>query len=122
MAAPPARIEFAASTVDVPPAEPAALVLVKRSGNVHGDSSFSWWTESGTAKPGEDFSPVAPHVEHFTDGESSMRLSISLAGVARQQARSFYVVLSDPSEGTVLGNRSLAMVTLPPAESSAAPP
>lgn len=124
-AAPPrrARIEFAASTIDVPPAEPAALVLVRRSGNVRGDASFSWWTESGTAKPGEDFSPIAPHVEHFEDGESSMRLSIPLTtDPTRRQPRSFYVVLSDPSEYATIGDRSLAMVTLPPSDSSAATP
>ncbi|HLW23719.1 MAG TPA: protein kinase [Steroidobacteraceae bacterium] len=116
----PARIEFAASTIDVPPSEPAALVLVRRSGSAHGESSFSWWTESGTARPGEDFTPVAPHVEHFADGESSLRLTIPLApGASRRQPRSFYVVLSDPGEGAVLGDRSLAMVTLPPPETNA---
>ncbi len=120
VAQPSARIEFGASTIDVPPSEPAALVLVRRGGSAHGESSFSWWTESGTARPGEDFVPVAPHVEHFADGESSLRLTIPLApGASRRQPRSFYVVLSDPGEGAVLGDRSLAMVTLPPSETNA---
>jgi serine/threonine protein kinase len=119
----PAKIEFAASTIEVPPSEPSALVLVRRNGNTQSDASFSWWTESGSAKPGEDFSPVAPHVEHFAKGESSLRLSIPLAtDTTRRQPRSFYVVLSDPSQGAVLGDRSLAMVTLPPAETSATAP
>lgn len=119
---PRTRIEFAASTIDVPPSEPAALVLVRRSGNRRGDASFTWWTESGTAKPGEDFAPIAPHVEHFEDGETSMRLSIPLSGEGnRHQERSFYVVLGDPGDGVTIGDRSLAMVTLPPSDSSAEP-
>ncbi len=39
----------------VAPNEPAALIDVRRRGNLRGDVTFTWWTESGTAKPGEDY-------------------------------------------------------------------
>jgi serine/threonine protein kinase len=111
------RIELAADTVDVPPDDPAARVLVRRSGTVHGNASFSWWTESGTAKPGRDFATIAPHQEHIDDGKASVNLFIPvIADVTRRQPRSFYVVISDPGDGATLGARTLTMVTLPGAE------
>jgi len=111
------RIELAADTVEVPPGDPAARVLVRRSGSVHGNANFSWWTESGTAKPGRDFTTVAPHQERIDDGKAAVSLFIPvIADATRRQARSFYVVISDPGDGATLGARTLTMVTLPAAE------
>jgi hypothetical protein len=62
------RIDLAADSISVAPADPAARIVVHRSGNLSGDAKFSWWTESGTAKPGHDFVPVTPHEEHIGDG------------------------------------------------------
>ncbi len=119
VAAPPshARIELAADTVDVPLTDPAAHVIVKRTGNLRGDSSFTWWTESGTAKPGRDFMSVKPHEEHFEDGKSTATLFVPVvADPTRQQPKSFYIVINDPGEGAALGKRTLTMVTIPPSE------
>jgi hypothetical protein len=111
------RIELAADTIEVPPDDSAARIVVRRSGSVRGSTSFSWWTESGTAKPGQDFATVAPHEERIEDGKGSVSLFIPVvADARRRQARSFYVVISDPSPGAVLGARTLTMVTLPAAE------
>ena len=88
-----------------------------RSGNLHGDASFSWWTESGTAKPGQDFEPIAAHEEHIGEGKSAVSLLIPVvADPTRQQPKSFYVVISDPSEVASLGHRKVTMVTISPAE------
>jgi serine/threonine protein kinase len=111
------RIELASDTVDVSPDDPAARVLVRRSGTVHGNASFSWWTESGTAKPGRDFTTVAPHQDRIDDGKAAVSLFIPvIADVTRRQPRSFYVVISDPGDGATLGARTLTMVTLSAAE------
>lgn len=110
----PAKIEMLADTVDVPAADSAAQVVVRRRGNLRGRTGFTWWTESGTAKPGADFQPMVPRVEHFEDGKSSVSLSIPLAGTLRSQAKSFYVVIDMPEDGAKLGGRALTMVTLLP--------
>jgi serine/threonine protein kinase len=111
------RIELAADTVDVPFADPAARVVIRRTGNLRGDVSFSWWTESGTAKAGQDFVPVAAHEEHIEDGKSALNLFIPVVGDPnRRQPKSFYVVINEPSGGASLGSRTLTMVTIPPNE------
>jgi Protein kinase domain/Calx-beta domain len=108
-----ARIELAADTVDVPSTEPVAHVIVRRSRTSRGDVSFSWWTESGTAKPGRDFEPVKLQVEHIEDGRNEADLVIPIVlDPARQGPRSFYVVIDEPSDNATLGTRTLTMVTL----------
>jgi hypothetical protein len=98
----------------VPPAESTAEVVVRRSGNVQGNASFHWWTESGTAKPGQDFMPVAPREESMGSGKGAVNLHIPLVSDStRQQPKSFYVVISDPSDGATLGARTVTIVTIP---------
>jgi serine/threonine protein kinase len=112
----PIRVEMAADTVDVEAADPAARVTVRRRGNLHGDASFRWWTESGTAKPGRDFEPVIPRVEHIADGSGSVSLIIPVvSSTSRGKPKSFYVVIDRPeSGGAALGARTLTMVTMQP--------
>jgi hypothetical protein len=96
-----------------------AHLVVRRSGNLHGDVSFTWWTESGTAKPGHDFASVAAHEEVIPSGKNTANLFVSVVRDAtRKQPKSFYVVISDPTPiaDASLGPRTLAMVTLSPSE------
>ena len=109
-----ARIELAADNIDVAPTEPMAHVVVRRSRTLRGDVSFSWWTESGTAKPGRDFVAVKTHVEHIEDGKNSVNLTIPiLTEPGRHDPRSFYVVIDEASDNAALGARTLSMVTIP---------
>jgi serine/threonine protein kinase len=111
------RIDLAADSISVAPADPAARIVVHRSGNLHGDATFSWWTESGTAKPGHDFVPVAPHEEHIGDGKSALTLYVPVVvDSRRRQPKSFYVVIGSPSAGASLGAHTLAMVTIAPTD------
>ncbi|HSZ09275.1 MAG TPA: protein kinase [Steroidobacteraceae bacterium] len=110
------RIELAADTVDVPAAESSAEVTVRRKGSLRGEAIFTWWTESGTAKPGIDFSAVVPHQASIGDGKSSISLSIPVSKARRAQAKSFYVVIDHIEGGAPLAGRTLTMVTLTPAE------
>ena len=111
------RIELSAAAVEVPPAGLTAQVVVRRSGSVQGAASFYWWTESGTAKPGQDFMPVARREESMGSGKGAVNLYIPLvSGSTRQQPRSFYVVISDPSDGASLGARTVTIVTISPAQ------
>jgi eukaryotic-like serine/threonine-protein kinase len=112
----PIRVQMAEDTIDVQATETTARVTVRRRGNLHGEATFTWWTESGTAKPGRDFAPVMPRVEQIENGSSSVSLSIPISGTPRSQPKSFYVVIDRTESGAALGARTLTMVTiLPPA-------
>jgi serine/threonine protein kinase len=112
-----ARIELAADNIDVPPGDTLAHVVVRRTRSLRGDVSFNWWTESGTAKPGKDFTPVKTHVEHIEDGKNVADLTIPVvADAARHEAKSFYIVIDEASDNAALGPRTLTMVTLPGAD------
>jgi hypothetical protein len=108
---------MAADTVDVEPSDQAARITVRRRGNLHGDASFTWWTESGTAKPGRDFAPVIPSVEHIPDGSGSVTLNVPVLSTPRGKSKSFYVVIDrTESGGAALGTRNLTMVTIQPTD------
>ena len=112
-----ARLELAVDNVDVTPGEPMAHVIVRRTRSMRGDVSFSWWTESGTAKPGRDFTAVKSQVEHIEDGKNVANLFIPVsADASRHDPRSFYVVIDEASDNAALGSRTLTMVTLPGTE------
>jgi eukaryotic-like serine/threonine-protein kinase len=113
----PAKIEMAADVVDVPYPADYAQVVVRRKDNLRSGIGFTWWTESGTAKPGTDFRAVVPRVEFFQDGKSSVTLNIPLIDAKRAQPRNFYVVIDQPEGAAKLGSRLLTMVTLPPTTS-----
>lgn len=112
----PARVEMAADTVDVQATETTAHVTVHRKGNLYGDTQFTWWTESGTAKSGRDFVAVTPRVEKIGNGASSLSLSIPVSAAQRTRPKSFYVVIDRTETGAALGARTLTMVTLQPPE------
>jgi hypothetical protein len=110
----PARVEMAADTLDASPTDSVVRVTVRRKGNMHGPTSFTWWTESGTAKPGVDFAPVLPHVLQMPDGESVTVLSVVLLPSVRSQEKGFYVGIEEADGGAQIGARSLTQITLPP--------
>jgi serine/threonine protein kinase len=112
----PSKIEMAADTVDVPAAESVAQVSVRRKGSLRGETNFTWWTESGTAKPGIDFSAVVPQRAFIGDGKSGISLSIPLSKAPRTQSKSFYVVIDQSEGGAAPGARTLTMVTLLPSD------
>jgi serine/threonine protein kinase len=108
------KVELTADMVDVPDGQPSAEVTVHRKGNLRGESSFTWWTESGTAKPGTDFSAVVPQLAYFENGKSTVFLSIPLRNIRHTQSKSFYVVIEQSPGGAPLGSRTLTLVTLMP--------
>jgi hypothetical protein len=108
------RIEMVADTVDVLPGEKSAHVTVHRRGNPRGAASFTWWTESGTAKPGVDFVPVMPHTEVINEGSNGVTLDIPVTSASRRIAKSFYVVIDQVESSAALGPRTLTMVTIQP--------
>jgi serine/threonine protein kinase len=110
------KVELATDTVEVAANDPSAQVTVHRKGNLRGSTSFTWWTESGTAKPGADFSAAVPQLAYIGDGKSTVSLSIPVSNSRHAQSKSFYVVIDQSEGGAMLGARTLTMVTLLPRE------
>jgi hypothetical protein len=105
---------MAVDTMDASPTDAVVHVTVRRKGNLHGQTSFTWWTESGTAKPGVDFAAVLPRIQQMQDGEASIVLSVPVLSTARAQEKGFYVGIEAADGGAQIGARSLTQVTLPP--------
>jgi hypothetical protein len=105
---------LAEDTVEVPAGQASAQITVHRKGNLRGETTFTWWTESGTAKPGADFSAAVPQLAYVADGKSTVSLSIPVSIAPHTQAKSFYVVIDQSEGGAPLGARTLTMVTLLP--------
>ena len=113
---PAARVELADDLVEVSPADPVARVTVRRHGSVNGATSFEWWTEAGTAKPGDDFVPVSGRTERIPDGKDSIKLWVPVVSdPTRREAKDFYVAIGSPGAGAKLGARTRAMVIIPAA-------
>ena len=94
-----------------------ARIVIHRSRSLRDEVSFKWWTESGTAKPGQDFVPVKTQVEYIENGRNSTNLVVPIVqDPARRASRSFYVVIDEASDNAALGPRTLTMVTIPGAE------
>jgi hypothetical protein len=116
-AGPKARLELAADNLVLSGDASMAQVIVKRTRSLRGEVSFSWWTESGTAKPGRDFVTVKPQLEHIEAGQSSVNLVVPvMSDPTRRVTRNFYVVIDEPSDNATLGTHTLTMVTLPGSE------
>ena len=108
------RLELATDAVEVPSGDKVAHVSLRRRGNVRKEASFAWWTESGTAKPGADYATVGRHVEQLAPGQTNLTLNVTLASTLRSQSKSFYVVIDQADDGSLLGAKTLTMVTLLP--------
>lgn len=90
---------------------------VHRRHNYRNGISFTWSTEPGTARPGQDFVPVNSRTEYMPAGDPEARLLVPIVSDPRRTtARTFYVVINSASDGATLGSRTLTMVTIPAAD------
>jgi hypothetical protein len=112
LSAPPQpRIELAADSYTVLPGEPAARIEVRRRGNLQGDVSFVWSTESASAQPERDFIASGPRAEQMPAGVTSMTLLVPIVSDAtRTESRVFYVTIGEPGGGAELGTNARASV------------
>jgi len=107
----PLLLELAADSYTVLPGEPAARIEVRRRGNLHGDVSFVWSTESASALPERDFIASGPRAEQMPAGVSSVTLLVPIVSDAtRGDSRVFYVTITEPGGGAELGTNSRAAV------------
>jgi serine/threonine protein kinase len=109
------KISVASASYPIGAGQKFAEIRVHRSAGSKGDTSFEWWTEPGSALAGNDFAPQAPTTTFFPSGAHTVSLFIKVVpNAARKRPAVFYVVLGNPSTGTLLGAVSKAAVSLHP--------
>jgi hypothetical protein len=91
-----------------------AEIHVRRGNGSGGDTTFTWWTEPGTALPGTDYEARAPTVQLLSGQSQMASLFVKLvANAARKHRVVFYVVIGEPGSGVSLGRVTRAAVVLP---------
>jgi hypothetical protein len=109
-----ARIELGGVTLADSSGALVARVHVRRSGNPHGEVSFTWWTESGSAQAERDFVAFGPRLAHIREGEEGVKLLVPLVADTQQhQPKEFVVAIGQPSAGAALGARTRLRVIIP---------
>jgi hypothetical protein len=93
-AAGPARFAFAQGSATVREGDVAARITIRRTGNVSGSASVSWWTAGGTAVADADYADLGARIERFEPGEASRTVYVPLTNDAvREPVKSFEVLL-----------------------------
>jgi len=99
-----ARIQLAAEQLAVGSGAAAARLVIRRSGDLREAAQFRWWTEPGSARPGDDYVEIEPRTEQFAAGEDAVTVFVPLViDPVRTRDVDFAVVIADPSTGAMLG-------------------
>lgn len=109
------QITLSADTYRVRSGERFAEINVRRSNESRGNSSFVWWTEASSARPGSDFVSQNRTTQLFLKTRHSAKLFIRIVpNPARTRTQMFYVRIGDPSAGYLLGPVTRAAILIPP--------
>ena len=94
VAAGPTRFVFQQGIVTVREGDVAARITIRRSGDLSGSASVSWWTEQGTGRADADYADLGARIETFAPGEASRTIYVPLTNDAvREPPKSFRVLL-----------------------------
>jgi len=108
------KITLSADTYQVGMDQRFAEIIVRRSNGASGSTSFVWWTEVGSAKPGRDFVGQNRTMQYFPKGSSVARLFVRIVpNPNRKPTDVFYVVVGAPSPGYTLGPVTRAAILAP---------
>ncbi|HKX98452.1 MAG TPA: Calx-beta domain-containing protein, partial [Steroidobacteraceae bacterium] len=94
VAAGPARFQFQQGVVTVREGDVAARITIRRSGDLSGSASVSWWTAQGTARADADYADLGARIERFEPGEASRTIYVPLTNDSvREPPKNFRVLL-----------------------------
>jgi hypothetical protein len=111
----PAMLSLSSDRYIVDPDRDVAELVVERSPDVAGDTSFLWWTEGSGAKPNQDYVAGKPRRVQLAGGVGSSTLRIPiLANPNRRHVEMFYVLIGRPEGDTAIGPIHRAAVFLLP--------
>ena len=87
----------------------AARIVIRRSGDLSGAATVSWWTVEGTALADSDYADLGARVEQFAPGEASRTVYVPLTNDAvAEPAKSFGVRLGR-RDGALAGESTWEM-------------
>jgi Calx-beta domain-containing protein len=94
VAAGPTSFMFQQGVVTVREGDVAARITIRRSGDLSGSASVSWWTAQGTARADADYADLGARIERFAPGEASRTIYVPLTNDAvREEPKNFRVLL-----------------------------
>ena len=110
------KISISADTHTIGSRDNFAEIHVRRSSGFDGDTTFLWWTEPSSAKPGIDYVPQARMIQLLPKGSHLASLFIRIfPNATRKHFAMFYVTIADTSNDTV-GHLARTAILLPPSK------
>ncbi len=110
-----ALIDLPSEVLSVPGDQPVARIWVRRRESLKGEVSFTWWTESGSAKVDQDFRRISPRPAIIDEGANGVELLVPLVeNPSRDKPRAFYVKIDEPGSNARLGDLTLMQVLIEP--------
>jgi hypothetical protein len=107
------RLEFSAPSYIVPGTEPAARIVVRRSGGTDGDVNFVWWTEEASAKADVDYASLGRRIERIPSGSDRITVYVPIISTPqRHEITQFYVSLGEPGSLHSSGAGTRSLVTI----------
>jgi hypothetical protein len=87
---------FAAQSYVVNAGDPAARIVVQRSGDQRAEISFVWWTEPSSAEPDVDYASLGRRIEHIAAGQDKLTVYVPIiSGPLKSGSVQFHVVLGN---------------------------
>jgi len=115
-------VQFSASVYQASKEDGTATVTVTRSGGTAGQVEVNFSTADGTAIAGQDYASVSQTLT-FADGETSQDVTITLFNnPANINSRAVLLSLTDPQDGTALGDPSMAVLNIAGSPAPPVPP
>jgi len=109
------KISISADTYRIRSRENFAEIQVRRSPGYGGDTTFVWWTEPSSAKPGIDYVPQARMTQLLPKGRRLASIFVRIIpNASRKHAAMFYVNVGDPGNGTTAGHLARTAILLAP--------
>lgn len=110
---PPSVLSLGTAVLTAPPGATFVALSVQRAGGAEGMVRVEFETVDGSARAGPHYTATSGSFiwPDGVDGEYSLTVPLT-AGAARGQARTFSVVLRNPSAGATLGTPSATVVTI----------
>ena len=110
------KISISADTHTIGSRDNFAEIHVRRSSGFDGDTTFVWWTEPSSAKPGIDYVPQARMTQLLPKGSHLASLFIRIIpNASRKHSAIFYVTIANRSNGTV-DHLARTAILLPPSK------
>ncbi len=107
------HLTFSAPSYVVSGTDPAARIVVRRSGTSNdGDVNFVWWTEEASAKADIDYASLGRRAERIPSGTDKITVYVPIISSSqRHESRQFYVDLSEAGQRSA-SPQSRSLVTI----------